>query len=408
MSINEDIERTPIWDMLSEEGKRIVFPTQGIVMQASQAKGKKINATIGQAFIDGNPLVMEAIADQVEEEEWLKYASPSGLADLRKHWQKEIFEENEFLEYCSLPIPTSGITHGLYLAGQMFLNPGDRLIVPDLMWGNYKLTFSHAEIDTYPLFDEGFNVNGLEDKLEPGKNVILLNFPNNPTGYTPTPREVHRLTDMLKEQAEDKKIVALIDDAYGGLTYDKSAYQGSVFGPLSDIHPNIFAVKLDGLTKRAYAWGLRVGFITYAGRGLSLPASEALENKTTAMIRKTISNVSNVSQNIALTGMHDADFLRQEVENAEILEARYNLVKEQVNLPDYAEFFTPLPFNSGYFMCVRVDRAEDVRKRLLEAYDTGVVSIGEDIIRIAYSSVDKRDIPELFENLYKACRDVHS
>jgi len=53
------------------------------------------------------------------------------------------------------------------------------------------------------------------------KKVLLLNFPNNPTGYTPTEEEQKALVEAIKEAAEaGKKVVVWVDDAYFGLVYE--------------------------------------------------------------------------------------------------------------------------------------------------------------------------------------------
>ena len=62
-----------------------------------------------------------------------------------------------------------------------------------------------------------------------------------------------------------------------------------------------------------------------------------------------------------------------------------------------------MPFNSGYFMCVKPKgvEAENVRKELLAHYSTGVIVLSG-LIRIAFSAVPSDKLPMLFDNLYKA------
>lgn len=67
-----------------------------------------------------------------------------------------------------------------------------------------------------------------------------------------------------------------------------------------------------------------------------------------------------------------------------------------------------MPFNSGYFMCVALKPGldtEKVRQHLLEKYSTGVVALGS-VIRLAFSATPRAQLPELVENLYKACSDL--
>ena len=70
---------------------------------------------------------------------------------------------------------------------------------------------------------------------------------------------------MILEAAEaGKEIVVLVDDAYYNLFYDETAIQESIFSKLAQVHDRVLCVKIDGATKENYAWGFRVGFITYS------------------------------------------------------------------------------------------------------------------------------------------------
>ena len=112
--------------------------------------------------------------------------------------------------------------------GDLFLNEGDTVLTPDKIWGNYKLMWgvkNNATFDTFPLYNEesGFNLQGLENKLkdrEGKKTFIVLNFPNNPTGYSPTNEEAHKIKDILQKACEKgSSLIVLCDDAYFGMNH---------------------------------------------------------------------------------------------------------------------------------------------------------------------------------------------
>lgn len=134
-------------------------------------------------------------------------------------------------------------------------------------------TLFDATLTTFNTFKTGgFDTESFEKKLEArhGKKIVLLNFPNNPTGYTPTNEEVTKIINILKIRAQKgDKILVICDDAYFGLVYKKGIYKESIFAPLADLHQNILAIKLDGATKEYYAWGLRVGFVTFASKDMT-------------------------------------------------------------------------------------------------------------------------------------------
>ena len=290
------------------------------------------------------------------------------------------------------------------------------LILPDKFWGNYKLVFINgygAELDTFSTFKQTrFDLDSFKAKLEEGeigKKVLLLNFPNNPTGYTPTDEEVREIVSIIKESAEKgNDLVIIIDDAYFGLVYKSGIYEESLFAKLADLHEKVLAVKVDGSTKEDYVWGFRVGFLTYGVKGGDKELYEALESKTAGAIRGNISNAPHLSQSLILKAYTSDKYEKEKLKKYRLLKSRYKEVVKTLKDKKYKEFFKALPYNSGYFMCIQLKEgidAEKIRQILLEKYDTGTIAIGS-ILRIAYSAVKKDLIPELFENIYKACSEA--
>lgn len=413
-------ENPAILDLLSEKGKNIYFPSKGLVRQGLDASTKKINASIGMAMEDdGSPLRLKAIDSKLNmpPEEVFPYASSYGKTELREIWQKIIREKNPSLEDhpISKPVVTNALTHGLSICGYLFVNEGDEIIMPDLFWGNYRLLFENGyggKLSHFPLFNENnFNLKGLEEKLNgPGeKKILLLNFPNNPTGYTPTEKEVQSITEIIRNAAESgKKIVLITDDAYFGLVYEPEVYRESIFSPMAALHENILAVKVDGATKEDYAWGFRVGFLSFSNKLMNDRIAKALEDKAAGAVRGNVSNCAHLSQSLLHTAYKSPDYKEDKERKFELLKKRYNKVKEVLSAK-YTEsnLFDIVPNNSGYFMCLKLKGIdpEEVRQTLLNHYDTGVMAIG-DMIRIAYSSLPTNQIEILFENINNACIDV--
>ncbi|NQU86178.1 MAG: aminotransferase class I/II-fold pyridoxal phosphate-dependent enzyme [Mariniphaga sp.] len=414
-------EKNPVvLELLSERGKNIFFPKKGILGQTADAKGTKINATIGAAIEDdGSPMRLEAIASKVGLDPSLifPYAPSFGRPDIRAKWKSMIYEKNPSLEgqELSLPVVTNALTHGISMAGYMFLNPGDEVIVPDLFWGNYNLILNNAygaSLTKFNLFKNGgFDLDAFKAKLEYGgigKKVLILNFPNNPSGYTPTFEEANAIIEIIKESAEKgNKLVVITDDAYFGLVYQEGIATESIFASLCKLHENILAVKVDGPTKEDYVWGFRVGFITYGIKNGDAHMYSALEAKTAGAIRGNISNSANISQSLLLGAFNSTEYHKQKEAKFNIMKARYDAVKEALTDNKYNECFTAIPYNSGYFMCVKlVDGldGEKVRQVLIEKYSIGLINLNN-VLRIAYSAVAASDVKELFEGIYNACLD---
>ncbi len=423
LSLNKTIEQQNdnILHMLSDRGKNIFFPKLGILSQSAQAKGKNINATIGEAVEDdGTSMHLPAFDALVNlpVNSIFPYAPSFGKPDLRDLWKSFIFKKNPSLTNAviSKPIATNGLTHGISILGYLFADAGNSIVLSDLYWENYNLIFENAygaKVETFELFKNGgFNIEAFSQKLDEvqgDKVSILLNFPNNPSGYTPLIHEIDLIVSEIEKLAKKgKNVVVMIDDAYFGLVYEDNVYTESIFVKLSNLHEKVLAIKLDGPTKEDYVWGFRVGFITYAIKGGTPELYEALENKTAGAIRGNISNISQLSQSLLQTVYSDADYDNSKKRKFDILKSRYNILKDTFKNTRYTEYFEPVPFNSGYFMCVRLKKnlnAEQVRLQLLNHYSTGVIVLGN-VIRLAFSAVPQAKIPELMENLYNACKDV--
>ncbi len=421
ITLNEVIQKSnpSVFELLSERGKNIFFPKLGILAQSAQAKGKEINATIGEAVEDdGHPMHLAELGQLVNLPDALvfPYAPSFGKPDLRNTWKSFIYKKNPSLgeTLISMPIATNGITHGISISSYLFVDEGDTVIVPDLYWENYSLIFENnylGKIENFPLFYEGgFNHTELAQKMEKaeGKIILVLNFPNNPSGYTPLISEIDGIVDLIAiEAAKGKKVVVMIDDAYFGLVYEKEVYTESIFTRLATLHENVLALKLDGATKEDYVWGFRVGFITYGVKGGTAGLYEALENKTAGAVRGNISNISHLSQSLLQKVYASENYDQSKLEKFDILHARYEKIKQVLENPKYKRYFSALPFNSGYFMCIELRgglKAEEVRKILLEKYSTGVIVFGN-LIRIAFSAVPESKISQLIENIHLACQD---
>lgn len=414
-------EKNPVvFELLSERGKNIFFPKKGILGQTADAKGTKINATIGAAIEDdGSPMRLEAIASKINLDPSLvfPYAPSFGRPDIRAKWKSMMYEKNPSMagKELSLPIVTNALTHGISMAGYMFLDEGEKFIVSDLFWGNYNLTLTNAfgaTADKFNLFKNGgFDTEAFRSKLEEGgigKKVVILNFPNNPSGYTPTVEESKAIVQVIRESAEKgNKLVIMTDDAYFGLVFEEGIAQESIFADLCDLHTNVLAVKIDGPTKEDYVWGFRVGFITYGIKGGDAALYSALENKTAGAIRGNISNSANISQSLLLQAFSNPEYHQQKQAKYNIMKERYEAVKEALIEEKYNAYFTALPYNSGYFMCVKLAEGidgEELRHLLISKYSIGIINLSN-IIRVAFAAVAAKDMKALFEGIYNACKE---
>ncbi|MCG8470925.1 MAG: aminotransferase class I/II-fold pyridoxal phosphate-dependent enzyme [Desulfobacterales bacterium] len=427
--LNDEIVKgsQPLMGMLSEVGKNLFFP-KGILSQGAEAKQKahRINATIGIAKEEGGIMCLPSVTKSIDgltPENSLTYAPSFGIPALRKAWKENLVTKNPSLEgkEVSLPVVTCGITHSIAIVADLWLDPGDVVILPNMMWGNYNLILSVRKgvtLSKYTLFTEagGFNLEAFEAKVKEeaanrDKITVLLNFPQNPTGYTVTVDEAKKIADILEEVAAGgTKVIAVTDDAYFGLFFEEETLKESIFSLLVGRHENLLAIKMDGATKEDYVWGLRVAFITYGVTPCDNLSAiyDALEKKTAGAIRGNISNASHLSQSIVLEAMKTDGYWESKGAKGEILKARANKVREVACASEYEDAWSVYPFNSGYFMCICVKGvdAEELRVHLLDKYGVGLISLGSTDIRVAFSCIELDDVKELFDTIYKGVQEL--
>jgi aspartate/methionine/tyrosine aminotransferase len=175
-------------------------------------------------------------------------------------------------------------------------------------------------------------------------------------------------------------------------------------------HPRLLAVKLDGCTKENFVWGLRVGFITYGAACSGDPARlyDALERKTAGCVRGTISNASHLSQSIVLKSMQSETFAAEKAAKFDIMKRRAMRVKAVLADPKFDDAWDVYPFNSGYFMCLKLKTvdAEKLRQHLLNTYGVGLIAIGEKNLRVAFSCIEEENIAELFDIVLQGVKDL--
>jgi aspartate/methionine/tyrosine aminotransferase len=396
---------------LSPLGQRSFFP-KGIPYQAAQSRNCAINATIGQITDGaGNPLPLAPLAEKLaglNPRDAFLYSPIQGREPARKAWHDKLVKEDARMEAVGLPVVSAGICHALTMAAELFFGKGDTLVLPDLYWDNYEQIFGirlEGDFRRFPFYDGrgGFNVQGLRETLAcvQGKVQVLLNFPSNPSGYSPTSAELKAIGDVLAEAARMRPVVVYCDDAYHGLVFDPAATSRSLFFELLGRTPNLIPLKCDGVTKELSFFGGRVGFLTF---GVDADTAAILVDKCMGLIRSGIGSPVGLSQHLVelelADSRHEAEFEGLRL----VLQRRYDLLRKALDRP--VRHWKVFPFNAGCFCLLELRAgldAEAVRQQLIHEEGVGVVSHGDRYIRLAFCSMKEEAILPLVEALERVC-----
>ncbi|MCQ2587386.1 MAG: aminotransferase class I/II-fold pyridoxal phosphate-dependent enzyme [Treponema sp.] len=415
--LNETLKGSVADLLMSDLGKRLYFPN-GIIAQGGEAAkdAKVANGTIGMAVANGTPIELDSYKKNMPElnpRETVAYAKTAGNPDLRAIWKDKLLEKNPSLKgkKISLPILVPGLTAALSYVADIFVDEDKPLLAADPCWDNYELITCArrgAEFHQFKCFENGkFNLADLEAKMKAdaekyGSVRVILNFPQNPSGYSPTKDEAKEIVKIVKNIAESgKQVLVLSDDAYFGLNYEDDIEPQSLFAYMADLHENVLAIKADGPTKEDFAWGFRTGFITFASKGFSDEQVNALQVKFMSAIRSSVSCSSTPSQSLVAKALNDPAHEAQKKELRKMLQSRYDAVRKFVSTHK-SSVLEPLPFNSGYFMSfnVKTGNAEDIRKKLLAEKGIGIIQIDANTLRVAFSSIDEDKIEAVYESIY--------
>jgi hypothetical protein len=135
-----------------------------------------------------------------------------------------------------------------------------------------------------------------------------------------------------------------------------------------------------------------------------------LERKTAGAVRGSISNASRLSQAVLLEAIRSDGYAKEKQDKFRIMRERADEVHRVLADPRYGTAWDPYPFNSGYFMCLRLKivEAEPLRVHLLDRYGVGLISLGTHDLRVAFSCIEKEDVRELFDTILQGVGDLES
>ncbi len=186
------------------------------------------------------------------------YSANSGIAELRKEISKSLSEKYGLnYDYNDEVIVTVGGSEGIDIALRALVGPGDEVIIPEPSFVAYKgctaFTGATAKVINLRVEDEfKLTPSLLEEALTPKTKVVIIPFPNNPTGAIMTREELSKIVDVLK----DKDVIILSDEIYSELTYGNKHVSIASFPEVRDK-----TIVINGFSKAYAMTGWRLGYV---------------------------------------------------------------------------------------------------------------------------------------------------
>jgi aminotransferase len=187
------------------------------------------------------------------------YAPTNGIPELREELAKKA-QRDYALKYDpeSEILITVGGTEAIFSALIGLINPGDEVLIPDPGFVCYEPCVRLAEglPISVPLLEKNHfkqSVDDVTSLITKKSRVIILNYPNNPTGAVLSRQE---LTALAKVAVEHDLII-ISDEVYEKIIYDDTKHYCAATFP----HMHERTIVVNSFSKTYAMTGLRIGFI---------------------------------------------------------------------------------------------------------------------------------------------------
>lgn len=185
------------------------------------------------------------------------YSSNAGFMDLRREISNSLRNKYSLDYNPDEIIVTVGGSEGIDIALRALVGPGDEVIIPEPSFVAYKgcTAFTGATPKILNLrAEDKFKLTPelLEKAITERTKVVIMPFPNNPTGATMTESELKSIVEVLK----DKDIIIISDEIYSELTYENKHVSIASFKEIRDK-----TIVINGFSKAYAMTGWRLGYV---------------------------------------------------------------------------------------------------------------------------------------------------
>jgi len=347
--------------------------TIAVTSRAKQLKAQGVDVVgfgAGEPDFDTPDYIKDAAIEALKAGK-TKYTPAVGVIELRTAIAAKLKNENN-LDYTPEQIVvTLGGKHSVYESMQAVLDGGDEVILPTPYWVTYPQAIKLAGatpkiIQTDRANNYKITLRQLKDAITEKTAMLVLNSPNNPGGFTYTPKELKDIAKTL----EGTQVTVLSDEIYEKLIYGQTKFVS--FASLSeDAYRR--TLTLNGFSKTFSMTGWRLGYT--AGPLEVVKAMARLQDHMT-------SNSVTFTQYAAIAALGEPASRAIEKMRAEF-ERRGKYMAERLNsiaaveCPEPTGAFYCFPDVSGHYgrniSGAEINGSMDFAKALLEQANVAVV-----------------------------------
>ena len=320
------------------------------------------------------------------------YSDSTGNEDLRIRIARKLNEENNAPYKKENILVTPGAKYAVYLAIRALINPGDEAIWLTPGWVSYPSIVEVSggrPVAVHLKYDEDYRITleALEEAASEKTKLLIINYPNNPTGKILTDSDIAALSEFMRRHPN---VYLLSDEIYEKIVYDNQKIVSMAS------FPEFFerVIIINGFSKCSAMTGWRVGY---------LACNPDLYKVILKLFQHSLSCTSGFLQKGALVALdctEETEQMRQEYEK------RKNLLVEGIKDIPGAEFIAPA---GAFYAWVKFDTdksSEALCNELLESAKIAGVpgaAYGEEekvCIRFSFAA-SEQDLNRMLDNLRK-------
>ncbi len=241
------------------------------------------------------PWAIRKTAMDVLERKRIIYSANSGMMDLRQAVADYLKRKNNLTYHPQDEIViTVGGSEAIDLAIRSVVNPGDEVLLVEPCFVCYRpiVELMHGVAVAIPTKEENhfkLTAQELREHITEKTKMLILPFPNNPTGGIMTREDLEQIADVLRET----NIVVLSDEIYSEQTYGRKHCSIAELEGMQER-----TILVNGFSKSFAMTGWRLGF---------LAAPKPLCQQMLKIHQYAIMCAPTVSQYAAITALRTCD-----------------------------------------------------------------------------------------------------
>jgi len=376
-----------------------VEPSKSVVLSAKLREmireGKDVvNLTGGEPDFDTpKPVCEEAIRQILSGN--THYGDSKGDPQLRGEISAKLAADNGIHCHPDNILVTPGGKYAIYLIIQSLINPGDEVIWLTPGWVSYPSIVTLCggiPIAVHLERKNGYAItcSRLEANTSCRTRLLIINYPNNPTGAILTGEDVSQIKEYLRRHPD---VYCLSDEIYEKIIYDRNRN----YSLASDPEFSDRIITVNGFSKFSAMTGWRIGYMA---------ADPQIINACLKIFQHSMSCVSGFIQKAAITALH----MSEETERMRLAyETRRNIIYEGLKSINKVSFKKPA---GSFYAWVKFEtdlQSEELCSLLLEKSGIGGIpgsAFGEEnecMIRFCYAASEDT-IMKFVDRLGDFCR----